>query len=158
MGTKHLVGIAGDGDADRDYRARAARALGKGGDKANIPFLRRLLAERDGFVKGNALLSLGLLGDRASTFSPHYRDRDQFVRTAAMAGRILAGGKEKNLIADLRKGLRSSDPYVRIAAGWGLGARRDKDAIAALDRAFATEDAMQRVTAGDALVSLASRR
>ncbi len=158
LGTKYLVGVAGKRGADRDYRARATRAIGKGGDKANIAFLRTLLDEQDGFVKGNALLSLGLLGDSASTFSPSYEDRDEFVRAAAMAGRVLAGGKERNLLAQLKEDLKSSNAYVRIAAGWGLGARRDKDAIAALDAAFATDDAMQRTCAGDALVNLANRR
>lgn len=158
LGTKYLVGVAGKRGSDRDYRARATRALGKGGDKANIAFLRTLLDEQDGFVKGNALLALGLLGDKASTFSHSYEDRDRFVRAAAMAGRVLAGGREKELLVQLKQDLKSSNAYVCIAAGWGLGVRRDRDAIAALDQAFATDDAMQRTCAGDALVDLANRR
>jgi HEAT repeat protein len=157
-GTKYLVKIAGDRSADRDYRARATRALGKGGDKRSIPFLRSLLSDPDGWVRGNALLSLGLLGDQASTFAPLYSERDEFVRASAMAGRVLAGGKEPSLLANVTQGLQSPNAYVRIACGWGLAARRDKAAIAVLDRDFTTDDAMQRTTAGDALVNVANRR
>ena len=157
-GTKYLIGIAGNRQQDRDYRARATRAFGKGGDKRNIPFLRSLLSDPDGWVRGNALLALGLLGDQAGTFSPRYTERDEFVRASAMAGRVLAGGKEPSLLKSLSDGLQSSDAYVRIACGWGLASRRDKAAITVLDRDFTTDDAMQRTTAGDALVDVANRR
>ncbi|MGD0110799.1 MAG: HEAT repeat domain-containing protein [Armatimonadota bacterium] len=157
-GTKYLTNIAGDRKADRDYRARSTRALGKGGDKRNIAFLRALLPDPDGFVRGNALLSLGLLGDQASTFAPLYSERDEFVRYAAMSGRVLAGGREPSLLKNLSQGLSSSNSYVRIACAWGLASRRDKAAIAVLDRDFTTDDAMQRTTAGDALVDVANRR
>jgi len=157
-GAQYLVKLAGDPRAEREYRLRATRALGRGGDTRNIAFLRTLLSDQDGFLRGNVLLALGLLRDRASTFSPFYSDRDDFVRTSAMAGRVLAGGKEPALLRDLTRGLQASNVYVRIASAWALASRRDTAAIAVLDRDFITDDATQRVTAGDALVDVASRR
>ena len=157
-GSKYLMGLAGDRQQDRDYRARSTRALGKGGDKRNIPFLRTLAVDPDGWVRGNALLALGLLGDSAGTFTSHFDERDEFVRASAMAGRVLAGGKDAKLLASMTEGLKSSNVYVRIACGWALAARRDKAAVAVLSRDFITDDAMQRVTAGDALVDVANRR
>ncbi len=158
QGSSYLAKLAARRDVGADYQGRAIRALGKGGDKKNVPFLRTMLEQRDGFVRGNVLLALGLLGDRASTFEPFYGDRDEFVRACATAGRVLAGGKDKQQLQTLSQGLKSSNPYVRIACGWGLASRRDQAAIAVLDRDFITDDAMQRVTAGDALVDVANRR
>jgi len=158
-GTAYLSKIAANRASGADYQARALRALGKGGDKKNLPFVRTMLQQQDGFVKGNALLALGLLGDRAATFEPYYQDRDQFVAAAAMAGRVLAGGREAKVLSALAEDLKSSNVYVRIAAGWALAGRRDKAGIAALDQAFSsTDDGQQRTTAGDAMVEIANRR
>lgn len=140
-----------------DYRGRAIRAIGKAGRKEHVSFLRGLLPERNGWIQGNALLALGLLGDDAVTFAAYLRDRDEFVAAAAQAGLSLAGFKDPAGEERLRAGLSAENVYVRIACGWALGAKRDRDAVAALDAAFRTNNAQQRTTAGDAMVDIANR-
>lgn len=141
-----------------DYRGRAIRAIGKAGNKQAIPFLRNLLNERNGWVQGNALLALGLLGDVQDTFSPYWRNRDEFVRAAAVAGVALASDEPPKWTEQwLPAGLKSQNVYVRIACGWALAAQRNKDGIDILDTAFRTNDPQQRTTAGDALVDVANR-
>ena len=157
-GSKYLTNIVSNRGSGRDYQTRAIRALGKGGDRANIRFLRSVLQDQDGFLKGNALLALGLLKDDPGTFARFLRDRDQFVAASARAGYVMAGMRDKAVLNQLKQDLQSTDVYVRIACAWGLASRRDKDAVAVLDKDFDTGDAMQRVTAGDALVDIANRR
>ena len=155
-GSEYLTRIATTGG--RDYQSRAIRALGKGKQKTNIEFLRTMLDNQDGFLRGNALLALGLLKDKSDTFTPLLEDRDEFVKTSAAAGLVLAGSKDKKQLSYLKECLKSENAYVRIASGWALASRKDKDAIAVLDQAFATNDAMQRVMSGDAMVDIANRR
>jgi len=155
VGAKWLVDFMTNPRVGRDYRSRAIRALGRAGQKENAPALKRMLRGRDGFLRGNALLALGLLRAEAATFRPFLRDRDGFVRACALAGLALAG--DKQVLPRLKEGLQSTNVYVRIACGWALAAHRDKEGIAALERAFATDNPMQRVMAGDALVDVASR-
>ena len=140
-----------------DYRGRAIRAIGKAGDRTAIPFLKDLLAERNGWVRGNALLALGLLKEDVNTFVPYQQDRDEFVRAAAVGGQCLAGDHRQAVLDWLKSNLRAENVYVRIACGWALAAQRDRDGIAALDQAFTTNDPQQRTTAGDAMVDVASR-
>ncbi|MCC7494039.1 MAG: HEAT repeat domain-containing protein [Fimbriimonadaceae bacterium] len=140
-----------------DYRGRSIRALGKAGNKEHIEFLRTLLAERNGWIRGNALLALGLLKDEPTTFLSNTADRDAFVKAAAQAGLALAGYSGPQLDEALRGGLSDPNVYVRIACGWALAAQRDKTGVAALDAAFRTNDPQQRTTAGDALVDVANR-
>jgi hypothetical protein len=142
-----------------DWRGRAIRAMGRTQDPGQIEFLRQLLTERDGWVRGNTLLALGLLKDQPATFQAQVDDRDEFVQAAAWAGLALAGQTGGALDGHLKAGLTSTNPYVRIACGWALAAmRHDKAGVDVLDAAFRTPDAQQRVTAGDALVDVAARQ
>jgi len=141
-----------------DYRGRAIRAIGKAGDREQIQFLRGLLAERNGWIRGNTLLALGLLKDDLATFRANTGDRDPFTAAAAYAGAMLAGEKSKELATLLRGGLQHEDVYVQIACAWALAATlRDMDAVAVLDKAFKPANPQQRTTAGDALVDIANR-
>ncbi|MBI5832777.1 MAG: hypothetical protein HZB16_10775 [Armatimonadetes bacterium] len=154
-GTQVLTQMASAGD--RDYGTRALRAIGKSGDKNQIPFLRSALRSRDGSLRGTALLSLGLLGDGKSTFVAMAADRDEYVKACAWAGWYLSGEHSKAVEDAVRGGLTSDNVYVRIASGWALASNRDIAGIKALDEAFATDDVMQRVSAGDAMVDIANR-
>jgi len=142
---------------DRDTRSRAIRAVGKGGDRSNISMLKPLLDEQDGFVKGNALLALGLLKDDPASFIMRMDDRDEFVAACAASGLALSGSNNRTALTRLSEGIKSGNVLVRIACGWALAARRDKGGIDALDNAFDTNNPMQRVMAGDALVNVAGR-
>lgn len=158
LGAETLARMATDPRVHRDTRSRAIRAIGKGGGKALVPTLKKLLyEEEDGFLKGNALLALGLLKEEASVFTQFFQDRDRFVRACAVAGLVLAGNKDKANMGWLKKNLQSTDVYVRIACGWSLAVHRDKDGVEALVQAFKTDDPMQRVMVGDALVDIATR-
>jgi HEAT repeat protein len=92
-----------------------------------------------------------------ATFVPYRDNRDDFIKACAVAGMSLAGGNGNQLVEQLKAGLASDNVYVRIAVGWALAARRDKNGVAALDAAFKTDDPRQRTTAGDALVDVANR-
>lgn len=155
MGMKVLTEMARG--RDRDSRSRAIRALGKCGDRSHIAFLKGLLQERDGFIRGNVLLALGLLKAEAATFRAFFQDRDDFVRACAVAGLALAG--DKSVLPWLRQALQKTrNIYIRIACGWGLAAHADRAGVEALDKAFtSTNEAIKRVMAGDALVDIATR-
>jgi hypothetical protein len=155
VGTKWLIDFMANARVERDYRSRAIRALGTARRKETAPALKKMLEEQDGFLKGNALLALGCLKAEPETLRAFVQDRDEFVQACALAGLALAG--DQDMLPRLQEGLKSENVYVRIACGWGLAAHRDKEGVAALDRAFQTEDAMQRVMAGDALVDVANR-
>ncbi|MCS7254276.1 MAG: hypothetical protein RMK18_10005 [Armatimonadota bacterium] len=157
-GLKWLLNVMMDERAGRDPRSRAIRALGKGGAKESIPALRGMLQHRDGFLRGNALLSLGLLKDEPTIFYNMFKDEDEFVRACAVAGLALSGVKTKEVIDWLMQALNASNVYVRIACGWALSVHGYKEGVKALDAAFTTNDPMQRVMAGDALVDIASRQ
>ena len=155
QGAQILQQMAASGD--RDYATRALRAIGKAGDKGQIPFLQSALRSRDGSVRGTALLALGLLGDQKGTFLALAADRDEYVKACAWAGWYLSGEHSKAVEDAVRLGLASDNAYVRIASGWALASGRHMDGVEVLDKAFATDDVMQRVTAGDAMVDIASR-
>lgn len=157
-GVKWLISTMTNERVARDYRSRAIRALGKAGAIESIKALRAMLQDRDGFLRGNALLALGLLKDEANTFYEMFKDEDEFVRACAVAGLALSGVKSKEVIDWLMAGLKASNVYVRIACGWALAAHGYKEGVQALDAAFDTNDPMQRVMAGDALVDIASRQ
>lgn len=154
-GAQWLIQFMNDSRVRNDYRSRAIRALGKAGTAEHIAPIKAFLSHRDGFLKGNALLALGCLKCAPETFTPFFADKDEFVRTCALAGAALAGQKE--LLPKLREALSSTDPYVRIACGWALAAHRNKEGIAVLDAALATRNAMQLIMAGDALTDIAAR-
>ncbi|MBI2301020.1 MAG: HEAT repeat domain-containing protein [Armatimonadetes bacterium] len=154
-GAAVLTKMAASGD--RDYRGRAIRALGKCGDSKQIAFLRGLTSAQDAWIRGNALLALGDLKDELTTFTPFAQDRDEFARVCGFAGWTMAGGKDAETTKWLKGLLTYDNVYVQIAAGWAMALQRDKDAVAALDRGFHTDEPMRRVFAGDALVDVAAR-
>ncbi len=88
---------------------------------------------------------------------PFLQDRDEFVKACAVSGLVLSGKKDRTAMDALKQGVQSENVYIRIACGWGLASVRNKAGVEALDKAFKTDDAMQRVMAGDALVDIASR-
>lgn len=158
VGIKWLISTMMNVRVGRDYRSRAIRALGKSGAKEAIPALHQMLQERDGFLRGNALLSLGLLKDDDATFYRMFKDEDEFVRACAVSGLALSGVKDKEVIEWLMQGLKVSNVYVRIACSWALAAHGYEESIKVLETAFATNDPTQRVMAGDALVDLATKQ
>jgi HEAT repeat protein len=154
VGAQWLKDFMRDTKVRRDFRSRAIRALGKAGGKEQIAFLKEFLRDQDGFLKGNSLLALGCLQADLETFREFLDERDDFLRFCALAGAALAGHKE--FLPQLREGLDSPDVYVRIACGWALAAHKQTEGISALEKAFATKDAMQMVMAGDALTHIAA--
>jgi hypothetical protein len=143
------------GGSDRNYKARAIRAVGRVGDKNNAPILTELLAERDGWIKGNALLALGNLKVEKPKIQACTSDRDSFVKTSAMAAASMHG--DKSYDKDLTSALRDDNPYVRAAAGWGLAARGDKNAIKVLDQTFQSGNDDVKIFCGDALIAITER-
>jgi HEAT repeat protein len=140
---------------DRNYKARAIRAVGRAGDKGNVTVLTPLLADRDGWTKGNALLALGNLKAEKGSIQGFTSDRDSFVRTSAMAALSMHGVKSYD--GDLTSALRDSNPYVRAAAGWGLAARGNKSAIKVLDETFQSGNDDVKIFTGDALIAITER-
>ena len=153
-GARWLIAFMSNPRTPKDFRGRAIRALGKAGNAEHVPVIEKLLEEQDGFLRGNALLALGCLKADAKIFEKCAQDRDEFVQACAKAGSALAGNKD--LLPELRKGLSSENVYIRIACGWALAAHRQKEGADALDKDFATKNAMQQVMAGDALTHIAA--
>ena len=152
-GAKWLIGFMTNPRVPRDFRSRAIRALGKAGNEEHVAVIEKLLDEQDGFLRGNALLALGCLKAKAGIFDKFAQDRDEFVQVCAKAGAVLAGNKDA--LPEVRKGLSSENAFIRIACGWALAAHREKDGADALDKDFATKNAIQQVMAGDALTHIA---
>ena len=153
-GARWLIAFMSNPRTPKDFRGRAIRALGKAGNAEHVPVIEKLLEEQDGFLRGNSLLALGCLKAEAKVFDKFAQDRDEFVQACAKAGAALAGNKD--LLPELRKGLNSENVYIRIAYGWALAAHRQKEGADALDKDFATKNAMQQVMAGDALTHIAA--
>ena len=153
-GARWLIAFMSNPRTPKDFRGRAIRALGKAGNAEHVSVIEKLLDEQDGFLRGNALLALGCLKADARIFDKSAQDRDEFVQACAKAGAALAGSKD--LLPALRKGLNSENVYIRIACGWALAAHRQKEGADALDKDFATKNAMQQVMAGDALTHIAA--
>ena len=68
VGFKFLETMA-SGNKSPDYRARALRGLGRVGQKSTLTFLRNVLQDCDGYVKGNALIALALAKSQPMTLS-----------------------------------------------------------------------------------------
>lgn len=141
----------------RDMRGRCIRALGSANCRKQIPFLKQLLSHQDGWMRGNALLSLGMLKAERNTIREFTNERDRFVRACALAA--LAMHKDESVKSPLEQLVGDSDAYVRVVAAWGLAAMGEKDAVKVLDEVLSsTRDSMLRVLIGDALVQLARRQ
>ena len=139
-----------------DYRSRAIRALGRAGSKS-LPFLRGLMQERDGYLRGNALIALALAKATTASLETKVNDRDAFVKTCAKAALAYRGDPKH--ASDLKEATEDSDGYVRVAAAWGLAATGDKEAIDLLDKTSGSgDDTRLRIFAGDMLISLPERQ
>jgi HEAT repeat protein len=142
---------------DKDYRSRAIRAIGRVGNKSSVAFLRTLLQERDGYLRGNAYIALALARATTTTIQPGLKDRDAFVRACAKAALVYLGGEDCQ--EALKGATQDSDSYVQVAAAWGLGSAGDKEAIGLLDKVSASDgDVKLRIFAGDMLISLPERQ
>jgi len=142
--------------SDREYAARALRSVGKAGDPGNADLARGMLTTRDGYLKGNAILALGLLHVDRQRIQGFTRDGDKFVRTCALAA--MAMQKDERVFSALRSALQDGDSYVRVAAGWGLAYNARQEGIDVLDTALGVGEASTKIMAGDALVQVASLR
>ncbi|MFQ6099208.1 MAG: HEAT repeat domain-containing protein [Armatimonadota bacterium] len=141
---------------DREYCCRALRAAGRTGDRSLVPVILQKLTQRDGFIKGNALLALGMLRAEREQIARFVNDRDPFVATCARAALAIHG--DKRVLQYLRPALQHQDGWVRVAAAWGIAAAGDKAAVQFLDQSLKGDDASFRAFIGDALVSIARQR
>ncbi len=140
---------------DRNLVSRALRAVGKSGNRRLARLALSRLGDRDGLIRGNAALALGLLGAERPRVKQLCADRDEFVRTCARAALAIMG--DTSQLAALRQALGSGNQWARAAAAWGLGYHRDLSAVDVLDRLFEVGNAELKVMAGDALVSIAAK-
>ncbi len=142
---------------NQDYRGRAIRALGRVNSKSAQPLLREFLTERDGFLKGCAIIALATAKAQTTTLQRGLNDRDPFVKACSQAALTYRGSK--NYLKSLKSALESDDEYVQVAAAWGLASAGEKDGINVLDQKIAPtgKDARLRIFAGEALISLPDR-
>jgi hypothetical protein len=149
-----------DGQQGPQYQVRGIRCVGKAGQADNADLVLPLLDNRNGLVRGSALLTLGMLHGDPDKINSYAQTQDPFVYTCCAAALAMNGNTHPTVIDTLTKASQSGDGWVRIAGAWGLGCFRDQQEKAAkiLDDAFDTlQDAEQRVFAGDALTYLAAR-
>jgi HEAT repeat protein len=158
----------------QDYRSRAIRALGRVGNESSLSFLEELLDERDGYLKGCTMMAIAMLTAQTtpkatlSEKDPVMKacsaaartEKDPFVKACAQASLTFRGNR--NYLMSLRRGLKDSDPYVKLAAAWGLAATTTtgkKDGVEALDEMLGTsgKDVKLRIFVGEALISLPER-
>ena len=153
VGAKVLADFIG-GSQGRGYVGRALLGVGAAGDAANANLVRGVLSGRDGLLKGNAILALGMLHVDRERIQGFARDQDAFVRTCALAA--IAMQKDQSVFPALQSALQSSDVLVRIAAAWGLAYNARQEGLDVLERALNEGDADSKVMAGGALVHVAS--
>jgi hypothetical protein len=142
-------------NARQEYRARAVRAMGRVSSEAGLSFLKGMTPqEQDGFVKGNALLALGMGNAEKAMLEREVSNHDNFVKTCAQAALTLSGSKDH--IKDLKSALGSDDKCIQIAAAWGLASAGEKEGVEFLDKVISAggKDARTLIFAGDALISL----
>ena len=155
----------------QDYRARATRALGRVGSETALPLLQEMALERDGYLRGCALIATAMVTALSSPKAnltdgdPLVKacgaaartEKDMFVKTCAQAALTYRG--EKSFLTSLTDALKDSDPYVRVAAAWGLGSVGKKEGVQALDEILNTsgKDVKLRMFVGEALISLPER-
>jgi hypothetical protein len=123
VGFKFLKDMAAK--SNTDMRSRAIRALGRVADKSTVSFLRELVKDNDGYVRGNVFIALALAKAQTMTLQAGLRDTDPFVKTCAAAALTCRGSK--NHMKSLKTALQDSDEYVQVAAAWGLASTGDKD-------------------------------
>jgi len=155
MGFRFLTEMAAK--HDQDYRSRAIRALGRVGNSSSIAFLRTVLQDRNGYLRGNAYIALALAKAPTTMLQPGLSDRDEFAKTCAKAALAYRGdaGRAKAL----QDATKDSDGYVQVAAAWGMASTGDKDAVDLLDKVSGSgADAKLRIFAGDMLISLPGRQ
>jgi hypothetical protein len=148
------------GKYGRQYQVRGIRCVGKAAQKANLDLLTPLLDNRDGLIKGNAILAMGMLGADQNQIMGYAQTQDPFVYTCCAAAVAMCGSTDATVLTALNYGLSSDNAWLQIAGAWGLGCYRERQPEAArlLDAAFDNNrDAELRVFAGDALTWLAAR-
>jgi hypothetical protein len=151
-GYESMRGFIGGGD--REYCCRALRAYGRTGDTSLADLVRTRLNDRDGFVKGNALLCLGMLGLDQQRINAFVNDRDPFVSTCARTALALQG--DARPVPYLRPVVTNPNVWVRAVAAWGLAHAGDKAAVQVLDQSLPVAgDDNCKAMIGDALVTLA---
>lgn len=145
---------------DRGYLIRALRAAGRSGNPDVIPLLSPLLSQRDGAVRGNALLAVGMLKAETPALQAALSDPDPFVCSCAATGLLMAGAAPEGLAAELSdpRFLDHDSEWVRVAAAWGSAWAGNTDALSVLERALSSGDAEVVVFAGDALLCLADQQ
>jgi len=75
-----------DGSDGRSYVGRAIRAVGRSGNKDLADMLLPFLEQRDGLLRGMALVSLGMLGVQLEKLEAVLLDPDPFVCCCAATG------------------------------------------------------------------------
>ena len=141
-----------------DYRSRAIRALGRIGHESTLPLLRELLQEKDGYLKGSAVIALGLAKAPMTPIESALADHDKFVKTCAQAALTYRGSKD--YVKGLKEAMQDRDEYVQVAAAWGLAAAGEKEGVNLLNDFMTydnTKDIRLRMFAGEALISLPDR-
>lgn len=156
VGFKFLEDMAANHKSP-DYRARAIRGIGRVGNKSSQAFLRKLLTDRDGYVKGNAIIALALSKAQTMTLQRGLSDRDPFVKACSLAALTYRGGKTH--LTALKKALEDDDECVQVAAAWGLASAGEKEGVDRLDKMISggSKDVKVRIFAGESLISLPDR-
>lgn len=141
-----------------DYQSRAIRAMGRIGHASTIPLLQEMLQERDGYLRGNAIIALALAKAQTTPLEGALTDPDKFVRTCAQAALTYRGSKD--YMKALKEAMGDPDEYVQVAAAWGLAAAGEKEGISLLNDYMtydSTKDIRLRIFTGEALISLPDR-
>ena len=113
---------------------RAACLVGRMGHKKMAPYLReRYRLEESTWIRGNILIGLAQLGfeEDQQIFEKAINDPDKFVKTCALLA--LAIRNDAKAQEKLKPLLDAPELPVRLAAAWGRGIVKDKEAIAMLN-------------------------
>lgn len=157
-GVSRLVDEYFSGNQGRGYAIRAIRAAGRTGNEDLVPALAELAGNRDGGVKGAALVALGMMKQYLDDIRPIIRDQDPFVCCSAATALIIAEDSPEGLPEELTGFLTHEDAWVRVMAAWGCAYAGNEDALPVLADALKSGDADLIVFAGDALCSLAAQQ
>jgi HEAT repeat protein len=122
---------------DLELRLVASGVLGFSGQKAAVPFLLSTLTDQNDMVKSNALLGIGLIGDKGTPISPLINalsDKSPLVRgTGAFAiSRVVERNNPRGAVAPLVKMLNDTEPSVRNETIRALAVCGDSTAVESL--------------------------
>lgn len=115
-------------DKDREVRAAAATALGALGDRAAEDPLAKRIADKDAFIRREAIRALGILHavgavDRIIQRLESDAEADVRRHAAEALGKI----GDRSALAALTAALRDQDPYVALAAEAALADLKHTD-------------------------------